>query len=207
MPKVTFIALASLAFALAFGAAEASTIDEASQPGGAYSSLWSAPTPIGAGVTTITGTGNGGQFDNFVFTALKAGSQSLTLDFAAPAGVGYSYAAGGTVLYSTQPFAWSWDGTTLGSIFTGYWSPSQSLTLALGPSFTGQLYLALNFTFGSNLGYSVNVPSNALATPAPIGANVPLPAGGMTLATVLGGLGVAGWRRRGRLAGQPARGV
>lgn len=162
------------------GTARASTLNEADLPAGAFSPLWSAPTQIGAGITQISGTGSGGVYDNFVLTALPAGAQTLTFTFTAPQGIGWSYSAGGILLYSQKPFRFGWDGTPIGGVGLSYFTRAQSHTLTLGPGFSGPLYVALNFTYGTVLPYTIDIPSNATASPPPISA-VPLPAGALLL--------------------------
>ncbi len=201
--------------ALMAGPALASTLYENQVPGRAFSPLWSAPTQIGAGITSIEGTGNANQFDNFVFTALPSGAQAISLTFNAPRGIDWSYAAGGTMLVSTQPFRWGWDGMVQANFGAFYWRQTETLVLNLGPSFSGALYMALNFTYGSNLAYTISAPSNFALVPPPSGPGpqphdpgvVPLPAGGWPLAFVLAGLaalpvfGRQGGRQGGRRGG------
>jgi hypothetical protein len=202
------LVLGALLALAAAGPAVAATLYESNMPGQAFSPLWSAPTQIGAGITTIEGTGNQNQYDNLVFTALPSGTQSIGVTFNAPRGIDWSYAAGGTMLVSTEPFRWSWDGMVQSSFGAFYWRQSETLMLNLGPSFSGALYLALNFTYGSNLSYTISAPSNFALLPPPTGPGnqpqdlpgVPLPAGGVPLAAVLAGLAAlpAFGRRRGR---------
>jgi hypothetical protein len=183
---------AALLAVLGASAASAATLTESSASGGAFSGGWSRPTEVGAGFDSITGTGSQNVFDNFVFSALRSGAQTLKLTFTAPGGIDQSYSAGASVLYSDQPFRWGWDGTAAGAPQVSYYNPASSLDIALGDSFSGKLYLALNFTHGANLGYTISAPSNAVAT-----SPVPLPAGVLLIgsaAAVLGGLGLT--RRR-----------
>lgn len=186
---------AFVAAALAGGAASAATLTESAVTGGAFGPRWDRPTEVGRGFDSITGTGNQNAFDNFVFTGLPSGAQKLTLTFTAPEGIGYSYSAGASVLYATQPFRWGWDGTYAKGAQIDYYTRSKSYDLNLGDDFSGKLYLALNFTHGSNLGYTIGAPSNAVSvSPAP----VPLPAGAVlagTGATLLAGLGLLRRRR------------
>ena len=174
------------------GTARATTLNEADLPTGAFSPLWSQPTQVGAGITQITGTGAGNAFDNFVLTALPAGAQTLTFNFTAPQGIGWSYAAGGNLFYSQSPFRWGWDGTQFGLVGLSYYNRTQSQTLTLGPNFSGPLYIAMNFTYGSVLPYTIDIPSNGTVTP-PV-SPVPLPAGALLLGAGLVSLLV---RRRG----------
>lgn len=191
---------AALAFGLGLGlaaAADAATLTESSAPGGAFSGAWDSPTEVGRGFETVSGTGSQNVTDNLVFTGLPSGAQRLTLSFSAPAGIDYSYSAGATVFYSPTPFRTIWDWSAPAKqVQVGYWNPQQTVDLDLGDSFAGKLYLALNFTHGANLGYSIAAPSNALpATPGGV-APVPVPAGLLLMATAAAALGVAGRRRR-----------
>ncbi len=174
-------------------------------PGGAFGAAWNTPTAVDPGVTAITGTGSQNRYDTFMF-GLPSGAQTISLTFTAPQGIGWSYAAGGSILYSTTPFRWGWDGTMLASIHTDFYTRSRSVDLDLGPGFGGSLWLALNFTYGSNLAYTIGLPSNAAPVndegtitvgpePDPL-VPVPLPAGGLLLAASLAMLGRAGRRRQ-----------
>lgn len=181
-----------LAGGLAASPAAAATLSELSFPGGDFSGNWNVPTVIGNGFDIVQGTGSANNYDILAFTGLAAGAQTVTLDFAAPSGIGWSYAAGGNIRYSTRPFQWEWDGTMAGSVSIGYFNQTQSLTLALGPGFAGTLYLGLYFTYGQNLGYTLNLPGNAAPTPA-----VPLPASAWLLGSALAA-GAAARRARRR---------
>ena len=67
--------------------------------------------------------------------------------------------------------------------------------IALGDSFSGKLYLALNFTHGSDLAYTIGVPSNATPVTA---SPVPVPGGVVLIGSAvaaLAGLGLARRRR------------
>ncbi len=191
-PRRLVLAAAACA-AFVGGAAHAATVTEADVAGGAFSSDWSAPTEITAGFGTITGTGNAGAFDMLVFTGLPDGAQTLSFTISAPDNIGFSYAAGGALRLSDQPFRYQWDGERVGRIGIGYRNPSQTFDLTVDDSFSGNLYLGLYFTYGSGLSYSIYIPSNAEAY-----ASVPLPAGGLLLMTALGGVGLSTARRNRR---------
>jgi len=192
MRVVSGVRIAVLAAGVAFcaGHAGAATLNEASVPGGSFGSSWADLTTVAAGYDTITGTGAQNQYDNFLF-ALPAGPQSLTFNFTAPADFGDSYSAGGSILYSATPFRSGWDGTHATGFDVNTHQPSRAFTLDLPDFEGGSLYLALNFTYGNDLGYSISVPGNAIA-PAPI----PLPAGAALLATGVAALLGFGARRR-----------
>lgn len=184
MRRLALLALAGLLFAAPTLAA---TLNEADVPGGAFSPSWSSPTEVGAGFDAISGTGSSGVFDNFVFTALPSGAQTLNFAFSAPAGHGDSYSAGGEVYYSNSAFRWGWDGSKAGVVQLSHAKPTSSFNLSLGDNFSGLLYLAMNFTHG-NLSYNIAVPSNAAISP------VPLPAGLVLMGT--GVVALLGLRRR-----------
>ena len=159
--------------------------------GGAFGSAWNNLTTVDAGYDVIAGTGNQNQYDNFVF--LPSGPQSLSFDFAAPPGYGDSYSAGGRILYSATPFRWGWDGTVATGFDVNSLDPTRAFTLDLADFQGGSLYLALNFTYGSDLAYNIGVPGNAChGTPAPI----PLPAGALFIGTGIAALAALGARRR-----------
>jgi hypothetical protein len=143
------------------GATDASTLREADLPGGEFSSDYRAPTRIPAGIGRVSGTGGVGSDDYLLFDLLP-GAQTVTLEFRAPEGIGYSYSAGGVVLFDTEAFAFEWAGTQLPvPIRLDHGRRRQSMTIALPESFGGRLYLALNFTHGEDIAYSLSVPSNA----------------------------------------------
>ncbi len=84
--------------------AAASTLTETSN----FSSDWLNPTVVAAGTTQISGTAS--NLDVLQLNGLAAGAQVLNFAFSAE-GVytGGSLSAGGSILYSTTPFQWSWD--------------------------------------------------------------------------------------------------
>jgi hypothetical protein len=144
----------ALTLGLLASGASAATLNESDVPGGAFGSSWSSLTEVGAGFDRISGTGSQNAFDNFVFTGLPAGAQTLTFGFSAPEGIDWSYSAGGRVLWSTEAFRWGYDGKDVGAGFQlGKWQPEQTLTLELGEGFTGKLFVALNFTHGVDIRY------------------------------------------------------
>jgi hypothetical protein len=188
--KTLFATLATAAALALTAPAQAATIHEGSLAGRSFSNAYDKPTNLGAGVTEVTGTGSQHAFDFFVFT-LPAGAQTLTFDFWAPQGIGYSYSAGGTIKTSTKKFDHGWDGKDAGTFQLGYWDRDDRVTLSLGPNFAGTLHVGLYFTHGANISYRV---SSDAAVPAP--SVVPLPATGLLLLTALGGAALAARRRR-----------
>ena len=181
---------AAVLLTLSVASAEAATILESDLAGGDFSNSWSAPTVIGNGYDLIQGTGDGNNFDILAFTGMAFGAQTVTLTFSAPVGIGPSYAAGGSILFSAQAFRWGWDGQSAGTFFTSLGTPTQTASINLDSSFGGSLYLGLYFTFGQNLSYSVSLPGNA--TPP----SVPLPASVGLLAGALAGFGAMRASRR-----------
>lgn len=194
--------------------ASATTLWEADVAGGEFSADYRSPTAVGADITAISGIGGNSSDDYFVFTGLDAGS--LTLSFAAPEGIGYSYSAGGVILWDTSPFDYEWDGTQVSpSVQIDYYKRDQTVTLDLPKDFLGTLYLALNFTHGEGLTYEIGdfrvdagLSNDGAAdrgvvsggTSASVGAAVPLPAPLLLLGSSLLGLGALGARARRRAA-------
>lgn len=197
--------------ALAASPALAATVSEGDL--GDFSGSFSTPTVIANGATQVDGVwSGGGDYDLLAFTGLKAGAQTLTLTFAPLTDVvGDSFSAGGSILYKTSAFLWGWDGTYLGNIGFGKYNAStpQTLTIALGDGFAGELWLGLYNTYGS-LKYSIFAPGNAatsvtptdpVVTPSePVPAAVPLPAAAPLLLAGLGALGALGAARRRKAA-------
>lgn len=180
----------------------AATLNEADLKGGDFPGLWSAPTAIGAGPVTISGTWSGhNDYDILVLTGLAPGAQKLTFTFAPIGPTTDSFAAGGVVKYKTSAFDWAWDGTTLGQVDLKHKAKGkdadqvQSWVLTLADSFAGPLYLGLYGTHGA-LAWTIEAPGNAAAVLAPpaLPAAVPVPAGLLLLGSALAGL--AFWRRR-----------
>lgn len=195
-----FGAGALVAMALAFAGpatVQAATLTESGTGTGSFSASWAAPTEVGAGFDTISGTGWQNDPDIFVFTGLPSGRQELVLTFAAPQGIDHSYSAGGSVNYGFSPFRHEWDGQAAGWVQVDYYTRETSVVLSLGESFAGALYLALNFTHGADLGYNIAAPGNAYAGDT---APIPLPAGMLLLGTAIGAIGLARVRARRRAA-------
>jgi hypothetical protein len=155
------LALASLTMADATRAAHpAATFSEADLPGGEFSADHRAPTRIPAGVDRVIGTG-GLSSDDYLLLDLPAGAQTVVLEFRAPEGIGYSYSAGGVVLFDTEAFAYEWAGTQLPvPIRLDHQRRQQGMTITLPESFGGRLFLALNFTHGEGIAYALSVCSD-----------------------------------------------
>jgi hypothetical protein len=193
-----FLLAAATALALGFSLpAMAATMHEGDVAGGSFSKSFAAPTVLGAGVTGVTGTGAQGAHDFFVFK-LPAGAQTLTFAFAAPEGIRPSYSAGGTIMTSTAPFRWGWDGTRAGAFQLDRRTPAVTQRLTLDAGFAGTLHVALYFTHGRDIAYSVRSDANRAAPPpvAPPVSVVPLPGAGALMLTALGMAGIAARRRR-----------
>lgn len=167
-----------LAMTAAGGMADASAtmLAEADLAGGEFSADHRAPTRIAAGIDRIVGTGGAGSDDYFLFD-LPAGAQTIVLEFHAPEAIGYSYSAGGVVLFDTEAFAHEWAGRQLPApIRLDHRRRRQSMTIPLPESFGGRLFLALNFTHGEDIAYVLSVPSNV---PVLTTVEVPAPAPGL----------------------------
>ncbi|WP_168219769.1 PEP-CTERM sorting domain-containing protein [Pseudotabrizicola formosa] len=194
----TLVAPIAVLLSLTAGAAQATTLLESDL--GDFSNSWQTPTAIGAGVTSVSGTWSGSNdYDIFSFKFLPVGQQTLTLIFDAIPGFGYSYSAGGSVLFSTSAFRWGWDGTAAagGGVSFGYNNAGTPIqrTIELGDDFAGQLWLGLYGTHSNPLRYTIS--SSALPAPADAApAVVPVPATLALMLTALGGLGVLALRRR-----------
>lgn len=156
------LVLASMFMMAAGAGAQAATLHEGDVAGGEFSADFRAPTVVESGIDRITGIGGAASDDYFLFTGLPSGAQDITFNFFAPEDYGYSYSAGGTLLYDDAPFAYEWAGQRLSTaIQADHHDPRQELTLSLGDAFTGSLYLALNFTHGADLRYAIFTPTNA----------------------------------------------
>lgn len=197
---------ATVAAVIVAGAAQAATLSPA-DVGGAYSGDYTAPTQIGTGFDTILGTVTNGQTIELELTGLPAGAQALSFTFTTPTGVSQQgpangwayYGAGGALLYSAgSPFAYGpWGGTSVGNVAVANSSAAQMtnvLTLTLGSTFSGPLYLGLNMTYGNTpISFAIGVPSNAAVAPVP--APVPLPPGVLLMIPALSGLWMIRRRR------------
>ena len=197
------------AVALAIGLpAGATTLNASDVPGG-FSTSYLTPTVIGAGVTLVNATTTGAPVV-LEFNALPAGAQTLSFTFSIPSSIGvqgpsngWTYAnAGGTLYYKTgTPFLYSaYEGAQLNYAMnnTSLTSFTDTVTLALGSSFAGPLYISLPASWGSSVSLALAAPSNAIAAPPTVSvpAPVPIPRGAAMLGSVLLALGLAAARRR-----------
>lgn len=184
--------VAALILLLAAPAARAAILDEATMPDGAFGGGWAAPAEVGPGVETVFGTGGANAYDTLVFTGLPAGAQTITLAFRAPEARDAAYSAGGSVLFDDEPFDYAWDGTTVGPVQVDDRNPEVRLSLTLDDDFGGTLYLALNFTHGADLAWTISAPSNLV-----LPAVVPVPAGILLIGGAIASLAALRLRRRG----------
>ncbi|WP_425052681.1 hypothetical protein [Psychromarinibacter sp. S121] len=183
----------ALAFSMTIAATAGHAVTVTEADVGEFSSNWAAPTVLGDGVTSVSGTGAGNAYDILLLTGLASGAQTLSFSFEGPSGADYSYSAGGSIRYSETPFRWGWDGQDGGSFATTYYDLTDSLEIVLGDAFGGVLYLALYFTHGQDLAYTFSSSASVDAIdPAP----VPLPAAGLLLGGALALFGAAAARRR-----------
>ncbi|SOB94025.1 VPLPA-CTERM sorting domain-containing protein [Rhodobacter maris] len=196
-----WISAALIAAALPAGAA---TVTESGS--GEFSSVWTSPTVIAAGTDTVTGSGSGGDVDVIELTGLDSSVTGITIDFSAASYYSSGwYGAGGSVLYSTEPFEWAWDGTSAGGFSIGYlssiWGTIGSLedTLTIALSGVTTLYIAIVNTYGSKLDYTLSVNSVESDQQEPLAA-VPLSASAGLLLTGMAALAAFGRRRKARLA-------
>lgn len=191
------------------------------EAGGNFSNNWVSPTVVATGTTGVTGTGapewmGGDRLDIFQFSGLVPGATSIVFDFSltGPYNPGAYENGGGTIYYSYVPFSGAYyvdqgDGKVHGSqdllagnfdVTYNPWNAANasnrgtsSFTLDLTKEFAGNLFLALDFTYGR---VSYNINSLSWATPdngttpvdIPVVVAVPLPATGWLLLAGLAGL-------------------
>lgn len=181
--------------------AQAATLAETSD----YSSVATAPTAVGSGYDTVSGSLVGGDWDYFA-VSLPATSGAITFDFSLT-NTAIANGAGFQLYYSYEPFTggnnsfsqpynqWVTQVVTPSSVDLSNWggtsdSVSKSYVIDFDSTLGSTLYLALVGTFNTaqngGVSYNVTVPASDLSA-------VPLPAGGLLLAS---GLGVAALLRK-----------
>jgi hypothetical protein len=197
------------------------------EAGGNFSNNWISPTVVASGTTGVTGAGapewmGGDRLDIFQFSGLAPGATSIVFDFSltGPSNPNAYENGGGAIYYSYVPFSGTYyvdqgNGKVLGSqdLLAGYfdvtynpWNAANasnrgtsSFTLNLPQEFTGNLFLALDFTYG-RVSYNINSPSwatfgnDTVPVPSAEVVPVPLPATGWLL--LAGLLGLAANRRK-----------
>lgn len=137
----------------------ASVFLESDVPSGAFSEDFANPTPVPPGNDLVAGTGQANAHDMLVLTDLPIGAQTLQLDFCYPDGSPANFWAGGSVYFKTSPFDWNWNGTPAGNFALAPSTPTDSVTIDLGSDFEGTLYLALYFTYGSEIAWNLGLPA------------------------------------------------
>lgn len=194
------------------------------EAGGNFSNNWVSPTIVASGTTSVAGTGaaewmGGDRFDIFQFSGLTPGATSIVFDFSltGPYNPSAYENGGGAILYSYVPFSGAYyvdqgNGKVLGSqdLLAGYfdvtynpWDAANAsnrgtstFTLNLTNEFAGDLFLALDFTYG-RVSYNINSLSWATSGTDPVRipiVAVPLPATSWLL--LAGFLALAASRRK-----------
>jgi hypothetical protein len=195
------------------------------EAGGNFSNNWVLPTAVASGTTGVTGTGapewmGGDRLDIFQFSGLVPGATSIVFDFSltGPYNPSAYENGGGAIYYSYAPFSGAYyidqgGGKVLGSqdLLAGYFDVTHnpwvadngsnrgtsSFTLNLAEEFAGDLFLAMDFTYG-RVSYNINSPAWVTSgddiIPDSVTAAVPLPATGWLL--LAGFLGLAVNRRK-----------
>jgi hypothetical protein len=195
------------------------------EAGGNFSNNWVSPTLVASGTTDVTGAGapewmGGDRLDIFQFSGLVPGATSIVLNFSLtePYSPDAYQIGGGDIYYSYMPFSGAYyadqgNGKVLGGLalragsFNVVYNPweaanasnrgTSSFTLNLANEFAGDLFLALDFTYGQ-VSYNINSLSWATSdngpTPAEVPVAVPVPATGWLL--LAGLVGLAANRRK-----------
>lgn len=207
-------AAALFSAALISAPAAAATLHEGA---GNFSNNWTTPTVLASGTKSVTGTGapDGGRaadrFDVFQFSGLAPGATSVVFDFSLTGPLRpHRYAGGGgSIYYSFLPFSGAYysnqeDGAIsaahdlFGGNFSATYDPwaiagsnrgASSFSLDLGDDFAGDLFLALDFTYGAQISYDIQSPSWDTASSDALPSAVPLPASVLMLIAAISGVG------------------
>ena len=182
--------------------ASAATLLETSD----FSSVATDPTVVGSGFDTVSGRLTGGDWDYLAF-ALPDTASSVALHFSL-ANTSVRNGAGFQLYYSYDPFSytnnsfrdpynqWVTQTVTPSSVNLQNWSADSAttanFTIGSDPSLGSTLYLAIAGTYNtapSGIGYTVDIPPSSALLP------VPLPAGGLLLASALGAIALLRHRR------------
>lgn len=220
MPIWNVFSAGFLGLALIAGSANASTLVEGA---GNFSNSWVAPTDVATGTTDVSGSGapswvGGDRVDVFLFSGLTPGKTSILFDFSLTGSYsdGRYQNGGGSIYYSYVPFTGDFyveqaNGNVLGSsdLLAGVfdvtydpWTPNDSsrqgtssFTLGLGDEFAGDLFLAMDFTYGK-VSYNINSLNWSASANDSSPSPVPLPASGLLLLAGFSGLGFIARRRK-----------
>lgn len=218
--KKLSVAAVIAAAALTAVPAAATVMQEGS---GNFSDSWVSPTAVAGGAASVAGTGapdwlGGDRIDVFHFTGLAPGAASIVFDFAltGPYDPNAYVNGGGSIYVSYVPFSGAYYvdpgvGRVLGSqdllagnfdvTYNPWEAPNasnrgaSSFTLDLGEDFAGDLFLALDFTYG-RVDYKINLPAGTVSGEDTGAAAVPLPAAGWLLVAGVAGLAGLAARRR-----------
>ncbi|SIO09067.1 VPLPA-CTERM protein sorting domain-containing protein [Rhodovulum sp. ES.010] len=197
----SLVSLVSVAL-LSFGsAAAAATLHETSE----YSSVATDPTLVDSGFDAVSGTLTGRDWD-YLALGLPGTESSIALSFAL-ADTSIRNGAGFQLYYSYAPFIrgnnsfsppynrWATRTVTPSSVSLENWveggNTSADFIIDTDPALGSTLFLAIKGTYStapSGIGYTVDLPQSSLPS-------VPLPAGGLLLASALAA--VTFLRRRG----------
>ena len=185
-----------------------------------FSNNWVSPTIVTSDMTGVAGTGapewmGGDRLDIFQFSGLLPGAASIVFNFSLtePYRADSYQNGGGSIYYSYVPFSGAYyvdqgNGKVLGSQdllagnFNAIYNPweaanglnrgTSSFTLNLTKEFTGNLFLALDFTYGQ-VSYNINSLAWAISDngtlPMETPTAIPVPATGLLL--LIGFVGLA----------------
>lgn len=199
--SVRKLCIAGLVCATSITAATAEATPILHEAGGNFSNNWVSPTIVARGTSGVAGMGapewmGGDRLDIFQFSGLVPGATSIVFDFSltGPYSPSAYQNGGGDIYYSYVPFSGSYyvdqgNGKVLGSqslrggSFNVTYNPweaanasnrgTSSFTLNLAQEFAGDLFLALDFTYG-RVSYNINSLSWATSDNGPLPAEIPV---------------------------------